>query len=310
MNYLNPAGPQASAIASLLWGLVGLSVVVVVVVSALVIAGIVRQLLRREPDFAPIERPKQGVEWIYIGVGLSTLALVVFTGWTVTTLAAIDHPPGAAPFVVTVTARQWWWQVDYDGQGGRQSFTTANEIHVPVGVPVRFRITSGDVIHSFWIPALGGKTDAIPGRVNDTWLEADRVGTYRGQCVEYCGVEHALMALTLVASPPDDFESWWNAQLAGVSSAAPGLAGHDLFVASCGQCHTVRGSGARGTLGPDLSHLMSRGTLAAGILTNTKANLAGWIANPQQIKPGAKMPIVPLGGTQLTAIVDYLETLQ
>jgi len=304
MNVLAPAGPVATQISGLLWGLSILSAVVVVIISGLVIAGIVRQL-RRGPEIAPVSRPRQGVEWIYIGVALSTLALVVFTGWTVVTLAAIDSPRGAAPYTVRVTARQWWWQIDYKAPDQARSFTTANEIHIPAGIPVRFEIASADVIHSFWIPALGGKTDAIPGRINDTWLEADKPGIYRGQCVEYCGPDHALMALVLVADAPADFNSWWDNEL--IQPARPGPS---QFIEACGACHTVRGTNARGTVGPDLTHLMSRATIAAGILPNTPANLSGWIADPQRIKPGSKMPAIPLSGRDLTAVVSYLETLK
>jgi cytochrome c oxidase subunit II len=262
-------------------------------------------VLRRDTRIAPVFRPREGVEWIYVGVALTTVALVIFTGWTVVTLGAIDSPKGAAPYTIRITARQWWWQVDYKAPDQSRNFTTANEIHIPTGVPVRFEITSSDVIHSFWIPALGGKTDAIPGRVNDTWLEADKSGTYRGQCVEYCGVDHALMALILVADADADFNSWWNGELA--QPVAPGSAS---FVESCGACHTVRGTEARGTVGPDLTHLMSRSTIAAGILPNTPGNLSGWIADPQRIKPGSKMPAIPLSGPELTQVVAYLETLK
>jgi cytochrome c oxidase subunit II len=304
MNVLRPAGPVASQISGLLWGLIILSVAVVLIISVLVIAGIVRQL-RRGPEIAPVTRPRQGVEWIYIGVALTTAALVIFTGWTMVTLGAIDSPKGAAPYTIRITARQWWWQIDYRAPEPARSFTTANEVHIPVGVPVRFEIASADVIHSFWIPALGGKTDAIPGRVNDTWLQADKPGTYHGQCVEYCGPDHALMALNLAADTDADFSVWWNTQL-----IEPATSGPAPFTQYCGTCHTVRGSDARGTVGPDLTHLMSRATLAAGVLSNTPANLAGWIADPQAIKPGSKMPAVPLSGPELTQIVAYLETLR
>lgn len=311
MNYLHPAGPVASAISGLLWGLLLLSIAVVVIISALVIAGIVRQLRRGGPQVAPVTRPAEGVSWIYVGVALTTLALVIFTGWTVVTLGAIDTPANAAPYTIRVTAHQWWWQVDYKAADATRSFTTANEIHIPTGVPVRFEITSSDVIHSFWVPALGGKTDAIPGRVNDTWLAADKSGTYRGQCVEYCGPDHALMALVLVASSDADFNAWWNAELASPPTPSGSAAAVEAqFVQSCGACHTVRGTSARGTVGPDLTHLMSRGTIAAGTMLNTPANLSGWIADPQRIKPGSKMPAVPLSGAALTQIVAYLETLK
>jgi cytochrome c oxidase subunit 2 len=175
---------------------------------------------------------------------------------------------------------------------------------------VHFTLNSPDVIHSFWVPALGGKTDVIPGRTNEMWLEADKPGVYRGQCSEYCGEEHAQMALFVFAEPEAQFEAWRAEQVkpAALVNGAAAL-GETQFVASCGKCHTVRGSDAHGTAGPDLTHLMSRTTIAAGMLDNTIGNLSGWIADPQSIKPDAKMPNVDLSGPELQSVLAYLETL-
>jgi cytochrome c oxidase subunit 2 len=174
------------------------------------------------------------------------------------------------------------------------------------------RLMGADVIHSFWIPALSGKTDTIPGQTNLTWLQTSRPGDYFGQCAEYCGLQHAHMAVRVVAQAPADFATWRRGQLAPAASPteASVLTGRTLFVVRCGACHTVRGTDAGGVHGPDLTHLMSRATLAAGAIPNDVSGLSGWIANPQALKPGAKMPATFLSGPQLTAMVAYLETLK
>jgi cytochrome c oxidase subunit 2 len=201
--------------------------------------------------------------------------------------------------------------VRYVSDAPSRIFETANEIHIPVGEPVRLKLTSADVIHTFWVPAISGKTDLIPGQTNVTWLQADEPGVYWGQCNEYCGRQHAHMALRLFADPPEEFQAWWDAQL---ESAEPpetelGRTGQTNFVLRCGACHAVRGTLAGGDRGPDLTHLMSRTTLAAGMLPNTVGHLSGWIANPQFIKPGSEMPNLDLSGPQLDAIRSYLLTL-
>lgn len=309
LSVLTDAGTQAQQISPLLWGLLWLSMVVVVIITVAVLAGIaVRSRGRTDPSAIGPARSRGGLWFIYGGVGLSTLVLIGFIGWTVATMAGTANPPRAAAFTVDVSGEQWWWQFAYEATAGSRGFVTANELHIPVGQAVHFRITSPDVIHSFWVPALGGKTDAIPGRINDAWLEADKPGIYLGQCAEYCGEEHSAMALRVVAEPEAQFDAWRATQAADEPSSA-NVNGETQFVLSCGKCHTVRGTPAHGTLAPDLTHLMSRATLAAGMLDNNAGNLAGWIANPQGIKPGAKMPAIPLSGPELQAVLTYLETL-
>jgi cytochrome c oxidase subunit 2 len=210
---------------------------------------------------------------------------------------------------VQVSASQWWWGLRYDTEQPARTFTSANEIHIPVGRPVRFEVTSGDVIHSFWIPKLGGKIDVIPGQTNVAWLQADRAGVYRGQCAVFCGAEHARMALRVIAQQPADFRAWQQAQLADAPQPATAREqqGQHVFQSHCAACHSIRGTDAGGRVGPDLSHLMSRRTLAAGVLDNTPGNLAGWIAHPQSIKPGSRMPDPVLSGAQLAALLTYLQ---
>ena len=226
-------------------------------------------------------------------------------------MAQVGSPPTAPAVTLEITGHQWWWEARYVGADPSQTFVTANEIHIPVGRPVLVKLKGADVIHSFWIPALAGKTDTIPGRTNLTWLQADRPGTYRGQCTEYCGLQHAHMAAFVIAEAPEAFEAWRQGQLRPAPPAAPAAAsGEALFVARCGSCHRVRGTGAGGRLGPDLTHLMSRATLAAGVVPNTPAGLAGWIANPQALKPGARMPASGLDGVELGQVTAYLGGLK
>jgi cytochrome c oxidase subunit 2 len=248
---------------------------------------------------------------MFVGLILTTVSLIGFVGWTVSVMAAIQNPARKPQLSVAITAHQWWWEAQYLAATPSESFVTANEIHIPVGIPVEFEIKSADVIHSFWVPALGGKTDAIPGRTNVTWLEADKPGVYRGQCSEYCGTQHSHMAFLVIAQTPGDYQKWRQGQLA--PAAAPASAqieeGERDFVLRCGACHTVRGTSAGGQVGPDLTHLMSRQTIAAGELKNNIANLSGWIADPQGVKPGTLMPAVELSGPELEALRTYLLTL-
>jgi cytochrome c oxidase subunit 2 len=308
LDLFHPAGPNAAQIAPLLWGLIWLSILVVVLVLVALGTGLVLRTRKAgNPAQVVTEESRRGLWWIYGATGASTLVLVGLIGWTLTTMVGIATPRRPVAFIVDVSGAQWWWRFNYEAKDGRPGFATANELHIPVGMPVRFRITADDVIHSFWVPALGGKTDAIPGQVNEAWLEADKPGTYRGQCTEYCGQEHSEMALLVTAEPQAQFDAWRAHQAAAAATAnGPDQA---QFVQSCGRCHAVRGTPAAGTLGPDLTHLMSRSTIAAGMLPNTRGNLAGWIANPDGIKPGTRMPAVPLSGPQLQAVLNYLSTL-
>jgi cytochrome c oxidase subunit 2 len=315
MGYLQTYGPRADPATSLLWGLIILSLAVVGIVTALAVAGVVVRRHRGPiSDIAalPVERGASGLAWFYVGMPLTVVALIGALVWTIMVLAAVDSPAAEPRVTIEVTGHQWWWEARYRGAAPNDTFTTANEIHIPTGEPVMIRLMGADVIHSFWIPALSGKTDTIPGQTNFTWLQTNRPGDYLGQCAEYCGLQHAHMAVRVVAQAPADFETWRRGQLAPAPSPteASVLTGRTLFVVRCGACHTVRGTDAGGVHGPDLTHLMSRATLAAGAVPNDVSGLSGWIANPQALKPGAKMPATFLSGPQLTAMVDYLETLK
>jgi cytochrome c oxidase subunit 2 len=218
---------------------------------------------------------------------------------------------------VTVVGRQWWWEYTYDHYNGRAlGFTTANELHVPVseeGIPrpVFLTLKSADVCHSFWVPRLAGKTDLIPGRINSMWFRTDQPGLYLGQCAEYCGTQHANMLLRVVVDSPSDFESWLENERKPAVEDADVRVGRSAFLAqSCVNCHRVRGTTAQGTYAPDLTHLMSRQTLASGMVPNTPENLRRWVADPQPIKPGCLMPSFGLGDRERDDIVRYLLTLR
>jgi cytochrome c oxidase subunit 2 len=220
---------------------------------------------------------------------------------------------GPAPLKVKVTAHQWWWQVEYEGATSSDSVTTANELHLPLGRPAVVELQAHDVIHSFWVPNLAGKVDLIPGRTNYVALTPRRLGGFRGQCAEFCGLEHAKMAFDVVVQTPQAFETWRQQQLAPAPTPASVEQIHGQQVLNskaCVMCHRVQGTEAGATAGPDLTHLMSRAHIAAGTLPNTRGDLQAWIADPQGIKPGTAMPRVGLSSDELNDLVSYLETLR
>ncbi len=225
--------------------------------------------------------------------------------------ALVAHEiPGALR--IHVTGKQWWWDVRYED--GDDGVPLANELHIPLGRPVEILLGSSDVIHSFWVPALAGKVDMIPGRTTRLVVRADRAGTWRGQCAEFCGAQHALMAFHAVAEPAADFEAWLahQARDAARPADAESQLGQDLFFrAGCAACHAVRGTGADGRLGPDLTHVGSRHSLAAGTLGNHVGTMGGWIAGTQDLKPGSLMPSTgSLTGPELRALAAWLESLE
>jgi cytochrome c oxidase subunit 2 len=210
----------------------------------------------------------------------------------------------ATRLTIVVTGHQWWWEARYPGT----SAVTANEIHIPVRTPVRVEVRTADVIHSFWVPRLNRTIDAMPGRRNAIELYADAVGRYRGQCDEFCGLQHAHMAFYVVADPPNVFRRWLASESKPAAASGPG---RSVFMhASCANCHTIRGTQASGDVGPDLTHLQSRSTIGALTLPNTRADLSEWITDSQHEKPGNQMPDMRLQGTQLNALLDYLEALK
>jgi cytochrome c oxidase subunit 2 len=251
---------------------------------------------------------------VSIATGITVLILFGLTIVSVSVgkiVSASVVPAGS--LTIEVTGTQWWWKVRYANDDPSRILQTANEIHVPIGRPVAIRGNSDDVIHSFWVPSLQGKRDLIPGRPTLEWLQADRPGEYRGQCAEFCGLQHAHMAFWVIAESPDQFNAWLEHQLQpGVEpSNEETRRGQQIFLKSgCVLCHTIRGTDAAAQAGPDLTHFASRKTIAAGTLSNTKGNLAGWIADPQNIKPGTHMATVPVQSAEMQPLVDYLEALK
>lgn len=315
LQYLSGSGFHADAIAPLLWYSLIVSILVCIVIAVLVVWGVLRRKVPRGTAAAwqvPIERAEGGVRWIWIGIAVSSVPLFISLVWTVAVLARTGPIPQNPPLTIEIAAHQWWWDAEYTGNRPDDRFHTANEIHIPVGVPVLFKLASSDVIHSFWIPQLAGKVDVIPGQTNLAWVRADRPGRYRGQCAEFCGYQHAHMAFQIVAEPPLAFEFWRRAQLhpAEAPFTLPQARGLALFEFRCGLCHSVRGTNASASAAPDLTHLMSRATIAAGTLPNNPGSLSGWIENPQAAKPGALMPNQALSGPQMADLRAYLETLK
>ena len=258
------------------------------------------------------ERGGNGLKWISVGLWISAVPLAVTLVWTMLVLAAVAGPPKHPALVLDITARQWWWDVHYNGALPSDGFETANEIHIPVGQPVLVRLHTADVIHSFWVPKLTGKTDMIPGQTNQSWMLAQGPGRYLGQCSEFCGYQHAHMQLEVVAESPGDFAAWQDRQRQPAAAPQDEAAtrGLQMMEFRCALCHRVRGTSAGAVSAPDLTHLMTRRTLAAGSLANNPGNLVGWIQDPQDLKPGSLMPNQYLSSQQLSDVLAYLETLQ
>jgi cytochrome c oxidase subunit 2 len=232
---------------------------------------------------------------------------------SVRTSRAIARAERDAPLVIEVTGLQYWWSVRYAEGPAADRFETANEIHVPVGRAVRLVLNARDVIHSFWVPALHGKKDLIPGRANELFLRADRPGIYMGQCAEFCGAQHAKMRIAVVAETPEAFEAWRARQREAARAPATDAErrGQRLFLAgSCALCHTIQGTSAGGRLGPYLTHVGSRLKLASNTLPNTPGHLAGWVLDPQNVKPGTRMPPSQLSGADVQAVLAYLRSLE
>lgn len=304
---IDPAGPQADAIAGHLWFFVA----VCTVVYATVMGALVYALFRRNRPDVPESRDRTLRTAVASAAGVTVLIVIVFlvhAVWTGRELAALTSEE---MLTIEVVGHQWWWQVQYK-EGDTPYVTTANEIHIPVGEPVRFELTSRDVIHSFWIPNLHGKNDLIPGKSTAIVLQADRAGVYRGQCAEFCGMQHAKMAFLVVAQPREEFQQWvLQQQRPSRQPVTPEeKRGMEVFVSSqCMVCHTVRGTTAGGVTGPDLTHLASRRTIGAATLPNRRGQLGGWILDPHSVKAGVRMPPNKFESDDFHALLSYLESL-
>jgi len=270
---------------------------------------------RRRADDDGTEPPQvygsNPIEFAWTAVPiLIVFVLILTTARTIFTLQEPAHPPGSLN--VRVIGHQWWWEFRYPAYG----IVTANELHVPLSDPAHptptfLALESADVAHSFWVPRLAGKTDVIPNRKNEMWIDPHVAGTYLGQCGEFCGTEHAMMLIRVVVEPRADWEKWVAAQHATATIDPSAARGRAVFEGTaCVNCHTVAGTNATGRFAPDLTHLMSRETIAAGAALNTPANLKAWVDDPAMIKPGALMPAMNLDPQDLDDVVAYLTTLK
>jgi len=276
-----------------------------------VLAAVIWALLRAPragpatpPDLSSLGKPERGARIAVVAaLAVSTVLLVALTLASFFTDRALARL-GPPALTVEVIGHRWWWEIRYEG------FATANELHIPVGKPVLVKLKGDDVIHSFWVPNLSGKKDLIPGRDATLTLRADQAGTYRGQCAEFCGAQHAKMAFLVIADPPEQYDAWAAAERKPARESADRRGGDVFMERGCATCHAIRGGGAAGDSAPDLTHVASRQTLAAGSVPNTLGHLAGWILDPQGIKPGANMPTTPMRPDELHALVAYLGALK
>jgi cytochrome c oxidase subunit 2 len=250
---------------------------------------------------------------VSVAVGISVVILVSLVFVSVSTGRSVTSLHASSALTINVIGHQWWWELEYEDAVPERRMLTANEIHIPIGRPVVLKVTSRDVIHSFWAPNLQGKRDLIPGYTTAIWLQADRPGIFRGQCAEFCGLQHAHMAFDIVAEPERTFAGW----LEGMRQPAPDPTsdmekrGRDVFMAArCAGCHTIRGTSAHGQVAPDLTHMATRSTIGAGTLPNTPDHMRDWVHDPQASKPGNQMPANPLPAEDLEALLAYLGTLR
>ena len=304
---LDPASDFAWKLQDLFEGIFFWAVVVFVLVEGALIVAIFRF---REKPGGPAPKATHGNTVLEIAWTLApAIVLVLIAVPTIKTIWDVDRPPRGESLVIEAIGHQWWWEFRYPDLG----VVTANELHIPVGQQIDIRLTSADVIHSFWFPRLGGKRDVLPGHDNQLWFTADSAGLYLGQCAEFCGLSHALMKMELVAESPEEFEAWVEHQKsdAVVADSAAFAQGSQAFLqGGCIACHAVRGTIAQGVIGPDLTHIASRRRIAAGILDNTPENMRHWVQNSQAVKPGSLMVVPELDDETLDRIVTYLQGLK
>jgi cytochrome c oxidase subunit II len=311
MSTVRPAGPQAERISDLTWVMTWLGTAVFLLVIGFLFYALWRGSRRTENAAGPAAERQLGL-WVGGAVAVTTVilfGLLVYNFRTGSALAAFAEPDA---LTVRVTGQQWWWEVEYEDPTPSRRLQTANEIHIPVGKRIRLQVSSRDVIHSFWAPNLHGKIDLIPGYSGTTYIRADSAGVYRGRCAEFCGLQHAHMDFLIVAESPAAFAAWYDAQLKPAPAPADSVQqkGQQVFLSkNCALCHSIRGTDAGGRIGPDLTHLASRSTIGSVTLPNTRGHLAGWVLDPQKIKPGVKMPPNQVATDELRALLDYLQSL-
>ena len=315
-SVLDPASPQNRTINTLFWSMVAVGGVIWIGVSIVAIWAALRRHPEPREDWAPLQIPRDTrgrLTRIVAGATAATvLILLVFLMYDFTVGRALAAHPDRA-LTIEIVGRQWWWEVRYIDPDPSKIVVDANELHLPAGETVQVKLTSRDVIHSLWIPNIAGKRDLIPGYTSSIYLNPDRPGVYRAQCAEFCGHEHAKMALPVVVHSREQFFAWLEQQRTPAVEPTDTLAQHGkrvFLLATCSKCHAITGLDAYATVGPNLTHVASRRTIGAGTLHNERGNLASWILDPQKIKPGVRMPPNPIAGRDLEALLAYLETLK
>jgi cytochrome c oxidase subunit 2 len=315
---LDPAGPQALQIEHTLLLIFWITAAVTIAVFLVLTVGVLRRQVGGvglPPPLTVEPKTERRATWVVGGaIGITIILLFVMMISSFIASHRTAALAASSTLTINVYGHEWWWEIEYPNEEQPYRIVrTANEIHVPAGTVVDIHGTSRDVIHSFWAPNIHGKKDLLPGYWNDLTLEVDKPGTWRGQCAEFCGLQHAHMAFYIIAQSRADFDNWHAAQLkpAEEPQSPETIHGRDVFLSHpCVMCHTIRGTTAGATVGPDLTHIASRSTIAAGTLVNNTGNLTGWIANAQSIKPGCRMPPNPMPATDLNDLVAYLETLR
>jgi cytochrome c oxidase subunit 2 len=311
-SVFSPTSPQADYIRSLFILVLAISGVIFVIVEGMLVYSVIRFRYRKGQE----EEPPQFYGSLPIEMAWTVgPLLVVFVLFLVVFRQVMEIRPTGPPegaVSVQVIGHQWWWEFRYP----RLDVTTANELHIPVSTPehrqpIYLELTSADVIHSFWVPRLAGKTDCIPGQINTATIEPRETGVFMGHCAEFCGTQHANMMIRVFVEPDDRFQQWLSHQRRPAVDDPGADRARGLFMSMpCMNCHTIDGTAAVGTVGPVLTHLMSRETLAAGVVPNTRENLTEWVADPQKVKPGCRMPDMHLDQQEVSEIVSYLETLE
>jgi cytochrome c oxidase subunit 2 len=314
MSALDPGGPLAAHVARLFWWFFAVTGTVFVIVMLALAWAVVRGRRRRDGEDAGA--PMVERQMMRIVGGSIALTVVILFGLLVLSIATgrqLSAYGSMNATTISIVGHQWWWEINYEDPVPMRKMTTANEIHVPVGRPIVLNVTSRDVIHSFWIPSLSGKRDLIPGYTTSIPFRVDRPGTYRGQCAEFCGRQHAKMAITVVAEAPDAFARWLDDQRLTAREPASDeeRRGRDVFMtAPCASCHRIIGTSANGNIGPVLTHVGSRAHIASATLPNLQDPLSHWIRNSQDFKPGNEMPPHALSAEDIQALVRYLESLK
>ncbi len=312
-SVLSPAGAQASSIHQLWVLILWTTAIVCIVVLAFIVVAIVRSARHDSTVRTPTAPERSLTRSVWAATTLSVLILLMLLIASIWFTRAVESVQASGALTINVIGHQWWWEIEYDDPLASQRMLTANEVHIPVGRPVVLKVSSKDVIHSFWVPNLQGKRDLIPGYLTAISVQADRPGIFRGQCAEFCGLQHAHMALDIVAESDSDFQRWLDGMRkpAGSPQTEDQRRGHAVFMSRrCAGCHAINGTEAYGQMGPDLTHIASRSTIGAGTLPNTRQHMDAWVKNSQASKPGNQMPPNPLSDEDSRDLLAYLEFLK